>query len=62
MQQKVVTSEIFRGKKDGYTDSLNQPFARSRLGKQVFGSVTGGLGSEEHRPDPAGSRSSLQGW
>uniref|UniRef100_A0A8C5LD83 Myosin 1H n=1 Tax=Jaculus jaculus TaxID=51337 RepID=A0A8C5LD83_JACJA len=32
MQQKVVTSDIFRGKKDGYAESLNQPFAHSRLG------------------------------
>uniref|UniRef100_A0A8C6QMF2 Myosin 1H n=1 Tax=Nannospalax galili TaxID=1026970 RepID=A0A8C6QMF2_NANGA len=32
MQQKVVTSEIFRGKKEGYAESLNQPFANSRLG------------------------------
>ncbi|XP_011853319.1 PREDICTED: unconventional myosin-Ih, partial [Mandrillus leucophaeus] len=31
MQQKVVTSEIFRGRKDGYTESLNQPFANSRI-------------------------------
>uniref|UniRef100_A0A8C5P591 Myosin 1H n=1 Tax=Jaculus jaculus TaxID=51337 RepID=A0A8C5P591_JACJA len=31
MQQKVVTSDIFRGKKDGYAESLNQPFAHSRL-------------------------------
>ncbi|XP_004709703.1 unconventional myosin-Ih [Echinops telfairi] len=31
MQQKVVMSDIFRGKKEGYTESLNQPFANSRL-------------------------------
>ncbi|XP_048640960.1 unconventional myosin-Ih isoform X2 [Marmota marmota marmota] len=31
MQQKVVTSEIFRGKKEGYADSLRQPFATSRI-------------------------------
>ncbi|KAM5189837.1 unconventional myosin-Ih isoform 1-T1 [Callospermophilus lateralis] len=31
MQQKVVTSEIFRGKKEGYADSLGQPFATSRI-------------------------------
>ncbi|XP_063470505.1 unconventional myosin-Ih isoform X2 [Symphalangus syndactylus] len=31
MQQKVVTSEIFRGRKDGYTESLNQPFVNSRI-------------------------------
>ncbi|XP_007953189.1 unconventional myosin-Ih [Orycteropus afer afer] len=31
MQQKVVTSDMFRGKKDGYAESLNQPFANSRL-------------------------------
>uniref|UniRef100_A0A452FP17 Myosin IH n=1 Tax=Capra hircus TaxID=9925 RepID=A0A452FP17_CAPHI len=32
MQEKVVTSEIFRGKKEGYAESLNQPFANSRIG------------------------------
>uniref|UniRef100_A0A8C2VT82 Myosin IH n=1 Tax=Chinchilla lanigera TaxID=34839 RepID=A0A8C2VT82_CHILA len=32
MQQKVVTSEIFRGKKEGYGESLNQPFANTRIG------------------------------
>ncbi|MBZ3881120.1 Unconventional myosin-Ih [Sciurus carolinensis] len=31
MQEKVVASEIFRGKKEGYADSLNQPFANSRI-------------------------------
>ncbi|KAB1255561.1 Unconventional myosin-Ih [Camelus dromedarius] len=31
MQQKVVTSDIFRGKKEGYAESLNQPFAHSRI-------------------------------
>nr|KAF6466538.1 myosin IH [Rousettus aegyptiacus] len=31
MQQKVVTSALFRGKKEGYAESLNQPFANSRL-------------------------------
>nr|XP_023502733.1 unconventional myosin-Ih isoform X1 [Equus caballus] len=31
MRQKVVTSEIFRGKKEGYAESLNQPFANSRI-------------------------------
>uniref|UniRef100_A0A8C6DU73 Myosin IH n=1 Tax=Moschus moschiferus TaxID=68415 RepID=A0A8C6DU73_MOSMO len=31
MQEKVVTSEIFRGKKEGYAESLNQPFANSRI-------------------------------
>ncbi|XP_013375767.1 PREDICTED: unconventional myosin-Ih [Chinchilla lanigera] len=31
MQQKVVTSEIFRGKKEGYGESLNQPFANTRI-------------------------------
>uniref|UniRef100_G3T9C1 Myosin IH n=1 Tax=Loxodonta africana TaxID=9785 RepID=G3T9C1_LOXAF len=34
MQQKVVTSDIFRGKKDGYAESLNQPFANSRLDEE----------------------------
>ncbi|XP_023589424.1 unconventional myosin-Ih [Trichechus manatus latirostris] len=34
MQQKVVTSDIFRGKKDGYVESLNQPFANSRLDEE----------------------------
>ncbi|XP_055003295.1 unconventional myosin-Ih [Sorex araneus] len=31
MQQKVVTSAVFRGKKEGYAESLSQPFARSRI-------------------------------
>ncbi|KAK2501550.1 hypothetical protein MC885_004990, partial [Smutsia gigantea] len=31
MQQKMVTSEIFRGKKEGYAESLNQPFANTRI-------------------------------
>ncbi|XP_044786313.2 unconventional myosin-Ih [Bubalus bubalis] len=31
MQEKVVTSEIFEGKKEGYAESLNQPFANSRI-------------------------------
>ncbi|VFV38561.1 myosin-ih-like [Lynx pardinus] len=31
MQQKVVTSELFRGKKEGYAEALNQPFANSRI-------------------------------
>lgn len=39
MQQKVVTSEIFRGKKEGYAESLNQPFANSRIGKSLFSSM-----------------------
>ncbi|XP_049977059.1 unconventional myosin-Ih isoform X1 [Alexandromys fortis] len=48
MQQKVVTSEIFRGKKDGYTDSLNQPFARSRLDEgDINPKVLQLLGSEK---------------
>ncbi|KAK7811799.1 hypothetical protein U0070_016871 [Myodes glareolus] len=48
MQQKVVTSEIFRGKKDGYTDSLNQPFACSRLDEgDINPKVLQLLGSEK---------------
>nr|XP_051691830.1 unconventional myosin-Ih isoform X2 [Oryctolagus cuniculus] len=31
MQQKVVASEIFRGKKAGYAESLTRPFANSRI-------------------------------
>ncbi|XP_010827147.1 PREDICTED: unconventional myosin-Ih [Bison bison bison] len=31
MQEKVVTSEIFKGKKEGYAESLHQPFANSRV-------------------------------
>ncbi|ELR59440.1 Myosin-Ih, partial [Bos mutus] len=31
MQEKVVTSEIFQGKKEGYAESLHQPFANSRV-------------------------------
>ncbi|KAH0516928.1 Unconventional myosin-Ih [Microtus ochrogaster] len=48
MQQKVITSEIFRGKKDGYTDSLNQPFAHSRLDEgDINPKVLQLLGSEK---------------
>ena len=39
MQEKVVTSEIFEGKKEGYAESLNQPFANSRIGKSLFPST-----------------------
>uniref|UniRef100_A0A8D0GTP6 MYO1H protein n=1 Tax=Sphenodon punctatus TaxID=8508 RepID=A0A8D0GTP6_SPHPU len=31
MQQKVVASAIFQGKKDGYLQSLNEPFVETRL-------------------------------
>ncbi|XP_038619759.1 unconventional myosin-Ih [Tachyglossus aculeatus] len=31
MQQKVVTSEIFKGKKVGYPQSISKPFANSRI-------------------------------
>ncbi|XP_037673259.1 unconventional myosin-Ih [Choloepus didactylus] len=31
MQQKVVTSEVFWGKKEGYAESLSQPFANSQI-------------------------------
>ncbi|XP_027720908.1 unconventional myosin-Ih [Vombatus ursinus] len=31
MQQKVITSDLFRGKKAGYPESLSQPFAESRI-------------------------------
>uniref|UniRef100_A0A8C8S4P2 Myosin IH n=1 Tax=Pelusios castaneus TaxID=367368 RepID=A0A8C8S4P2_9SAUR len=31
LQQKVIASAIFRGKKDGYVQSINQPFADTRL-------------------------------
>ncbi|XP_060048547.1 unconventional myosin-Ih [Erinaceus europaeus] len=34
MQQKVVTSAVFRGRKDGYVQSLHQPFASSRIGDE----------------------------
>ena len=39
MQEKVVMSEIFEGKKEGYTESLHQPFANSRVGKSLFPST-----------------------
>ena len=39
MQQKVVTSELFRGKKEGYAEVLNQPFANSRIGEYILPSV-----------------------
>ncbi|EGW10619.1 Myosin-Ih [Cricetulus griseus] len=48
MQQRVVTSDIFKGKKDGYEDSLNQPFASSRLGEgNINPKVLQLLGSEK---------------
>ncbi|NXR06273.1 MYO1H protein, partial [Semnornis frantzii] len=31
LEQKVVTSAVFRGKKEGYQQSINQPFADTRL-------------------------------
>uniref|UniRef100_G1PDR4 Myosin IH n=1 Tax=Myotis lucifugus TaxID=59463 RepID=G1PDR4_MYOLU len=31
MQQKAVASAVFRGKKEGYAESLNKPFANSRI-------------------------------
>ncbi|KAJ7416152.1 Unconventional myosin-Ih [Willisornis vidua] len=31
LQQKVVTSAVFRGKKEGYVQSINQPFLDTRL-------------------------------
>ncbi|KAM4708233.1 unconventional myosin-Ih [Discoglossus pictus] len=34
LQQKTVTSEIFRGKKDGYQQSISQPFEETRLSEQ----------------------------
>ncbi|KAM9118579.1 unconventional myosin-Ih [Pangshura tecta] len=34
LQQKVVASAIFRGKKDGYAQSISQPFADTRLSEK----------------------------
>nr|XP_032661317.1 unconventional myosin-Ih [Chelonoidis abingdonii] len=34
LQQKVVASAIFRGKKDGYPQSISQPFADTRLSEK----------------------------
>nr|XP_005298605.1 unconventional myosin-Ih [Chrysemys picta bellii] len=34
LQQKVVASAIFRGKKDGYLQSISQPFADTRLSEK----------------------------
>ncbi|XP_018116432.2 unconventional myosin-Ih [Xenopus laevis] len=34
LQQKVVTSQIFKGKKEGYKQSLSQPFEETRLSEQ----------------------------
>lgn len=31
LEQKVVASAVFRGKKEGYVQSINQPFADTRL-------------------------------
>ncbi|KAM4858325.1 unconventional myosin-Ih isoform X2 [Urocitellus parryii] len=48
MQQKVVTSEIFRGKKEGYADSLRQPFATSRIDEgDIHPKVLQLIGSEK---------------
>lgn len=53
MQQKVVTSDIFKGKKAGYAESVNQPFASSRLGKCAFWQesreASGGLSRENRQ-------------
>ena len=68
MQQKVVTSEIFRGRKEGYAESLHQPFARSRLGERALWEGWGAspqlsLSREERRPSwqQAGGDSSCSG-
>ncbi|XP_063312518.1 unconventional myosin-Ih [Pelobates fuscus] len=34
LQLKTVTSEVFKGKKDGYKQSINQPFEETRLSEQ----------------------------
>ncbi|XP_075067015.1 unconventional myosin-Ih [Mixophyes fleayi] len=34
LQQKVLTSELFRGKKEGYQQSISQPFEETRLSEQ----------------------------
>lgn len=31
LQQKVVASAVFRGKKEGYLQSINEPFMDTRL-------------------------------
>uniref|UniRef100_A0A8C9FN67 Myosin IH n=1 Tax=Pavo cristatus TaxID=9049 RepID=A0A8C9FN67_PAVCR len=36
LQQKAVTSAIFRGKKEGYQQSINLPFADTRLSEEVL--------------------------
>ncbi|XP_056676907.1 unconventional myosin-Ih-like [Monodelphis domestica] len=47
MQEKVVTSDLFRGKKAGYPESLNQPFADSRIDEAAINpKVLQLLGSE----------------
>uniref|UniRef100_A0A8C4JIF7 Myosin IH n=1 Tax=Dromaius novaehollandiae TaxID=8790 RepID=A0A8C4JIF7_DRONO len=35
LQQKVVASAIFRGKKEGYLQSINQPFMETRLKNDI---------------------------
>eukprot|EP00073_Rattus_norvegicus_P051649 XP_017454033.1 PREDICTED: unconventional myosin-Ih-like isoform X2 [Rattus norvegicus] len=48
MQQKAVTSGLFRGKKEGYAESLSQPFASSRLDEgKINPKVLQLLGSEK---------------
>ncbi|KAM8960680.1 unconventional myosin-Ih [Pelodytes ibericus] len=34
MKQKTVTSQLFRGKKDGYQQSISQPFEETRFSEQ----------------------------
>uniref|UniRef100_A0A8C6J889 Uncharacterized protein n=1 Tax=Melopsittacus undulatus TaxID=13146 RepID=A0A8C6J889_MELUD len=35
LEQKVVASAVFRGKKEGYVQSINQPFADTRLKNDI---------------------------
>ncbi|XP_006894960.1 PREDICTED: unconventional myosin-Ih [Elephantulus edwardii] len=48
MRQRVAASDIFKGKKNGYTETLNQPFANSRLdGDDINPKVLQFLGNEK---------------
>nr|KAF6312000.1 myosin IH [Pipistrellus kuhlii] len=48
MQQKAVASAVFRGKKEGYAESLNKPFANSRIDEgDINPKVLQLLGSEK---------------
>lgn len=42
LEQKVIASEIFKGKKDNYPQSVPRLFINTRLGEWGLPSLTGG--------------------